>query len=83
VLAAGDMEIIHIDDAGAQWRSTVAIQPAESFAQINEMEYFGISPAGFPAYKVSLSLKVLLTNVDTGESRWFETSDLTLPLGHQ
>jgi hypothetical protein len=81
-LAAGDLEVIHIDEAGAQWRSTGAIQPAESFAQVNSVDYFSLSPGGFPAYKVSLSLKVLLTNVDTGESRWFETSDLTLPLGH-
>jgi len=81
-LAAGDVEIIYRDTDGSEWRSTHAEQPAESNMQIKEVSYYGLSPNGLPTYKTSLSVHIQLTNSSTGESRWFDSDDIVLPLAH-
>jgi hypothetical protein len=81
-LAAGDVEIIYIDGDGVEWKSTQGAQTSESSMLIHEVGYYGVAPSGLPAHKVDLSVKVLLTNVSTGESRWFESSNVVLPLSH-
>ena len=81
-LAAGDVEIIHRDADGVEWKSTLGAQTSDSFMQIHEVASYGVAPSGLPAYKVNLSVKVLLTNASTGESRWFESQDVVLPLSH-
>ena len=81
-LAAGDVEIIYIDGDGVEWKSTKGVQTSESSMLIHEVGLYGIAPSGLQAYKIDLSVKVLLTNASTGESRWFESNDVVLPLSH-
>ena len=81
-LAAGDVEIIYRDTDGNEWRSTHSVQPAESIVQIKDVSYYGPSPTGLPTYKTSLAVHVQLTNPSTGESRWFDSDDLVMPLAH-
>lgn len=81
-LAAGDLEVIHMDESGAEWRSTAGIQPVTSMATINQVDYYDLSPEGQPAYKVTLSIKVNLTNKETGETKLFDAQQITLPLSH-
>lgn len=81
-IAAGDLEVVHVDEAGSEWRSTKTIQPGESHAEIHEVSYYGLSPEGWPTYKAAMSIHVLLANSSTGETRWFDASDIVLPLSH-
>jgi hypothetical protein len=62
--------------------NTAGAQTSESSMLIHEVGYYGFAPSGLPAYKVDLSVKVLLTNASTGESQWFESQDVVLPLSH-
>lgn len=81
-LASGNVEVVHIDNNGEEWRSTKTEQPSDAFLQILEVIYYDIAPSGLPAYKTSLSIHVLLTNTTTGESQWFTSDNVVLPLSH-
>jgi hypothetical protein len=81
-LAAGNLEIIHRDESGREWRSTAGVQPVTSIAEVVSMEYYGDSPAGHKAYTITLRLSVELTDPETNETRIFESEDLVLPFGH-
>ena len=81
-LAAGDIEIIHLNENGEEWRSTHVTQPDESHAEIHEVGYYDVSPEGWPAYKTSWSMHVLLSNTATGETRWFDVTHLVLPFSY-
>lgn len=81
-LAAGDLEIIYLDPSGAEWRSTAGVQPELASATVSGVEYFGSSPFGDPAYKVTLSAHVLLTNAQTGEAKWFTSDQVVIPFSY-
>lgn len=82
-LAAGDMEIVHIDADGQEWRSTAGIQPADMIAVIGERESYEDSPFGEKSVIVTLDVKVQLTNPATGESRVFQANQIKLPFGYK
>lgn len=81
-LAAGDLEIIYRDEQGVVWRSTGGLQPFDVMAVIENVASYGLSPASELAYKVTLSMRVLLTNEETGETKYFDGSHFVIPLSH-
>jgi len=81
-LFADKVEIIYRDENGEEWRSTAGVQENASMI-INSVEYFGVSPAGQPAYKTHLSFGVRLFNTVTGEEKYFASQDAVIALSHQ
>ncbi len=76
------VEVTFVDQAGSVWSSTGGVQSQQSFYKIDELSYYGISPLGQPSYLVDMTANMLLYNVDTGESKLFNTNRLSLALSH-
>lgn len=74
--------IVYVDEQGQEWRSDLKAQPEESGLYIDAVTSYGLSPQQQPAYLVEGSVKALLFNTSTGESRLFTSSQLSLALSH-
>jgi hypothetical protein len=79
---ADRVEITYTDDAGIEWRSRGGIQPENSLVIIDAVSGYGLSPLGQETSLVDGRIKALLFNAQTGESKWFETTRLSIALSH-
>jgi len=80
---AGKARITYTDENGIEWSSTAGVQSPQSFMNITNVDFFGLSPIGQTAHKVDLSTTVQLFNRSTGESKWLVLQNVTLPLSPQ
>ncbi len=75
--------VTYVDENGDTWSSLGKVQPETSTLTIDGIHYYGPSPGGETAYVVDVTAVVLLTNSVTGESRTFQTEQLSLALSHR
>ena len=81
-VTANRIEISYRDQNGVVWSSAAGIQPGEAHVTIDTVSAYGLSPSDQPSYLVETRIKALLFNTQSGESKWFETSRLSLALSH-
>src|SRR5690606_33508242 len=70
---AGRVEIRYTDETGAVWLASAADQPDDAFLKIESVEPYGESPAGDPAVKADVNMRMLMRNPMTGEERWLQS----------
>ena len=79
---ADRVSITYRDESGDIWKSAGGVQPSNAKVIIDSVNPYGPSPDNHPSYLVDLTITALLYNETTGESRLFETQQLTVALSH-
>ncbi len=79
---ADRLAITYRDESGGIWSSAGGVQPSNAKVIIDSVNPYGPSPDSNPSYLVDLTITALLFNETTGESRLFETEQLTVALSH-
>lgn len=78
---AGKIEIIYTDTNSVVWKSGNGIQPIASSVGIQNIEYYGLSPAQQQAYTIELKATVTLFNT-SGDSMVLVLDEATIPLSY-